>query len=44
MTFNGFTTEDFNVFNIDGLENRMTAIQEQIRPKLEYLGGLLHRL
>ncbi|BCB03199.1 YktB family protein [Bacillus sp. KH172YL63] len=40
MTFNGFTTEDFNVFNIDGLENRMTAIQEQIRPKLEYLGGL----
>ena len=38
MTFNGFTKDDFNVFNIDGLDNRMTAIAEQIRPKLDYLG------
>lgn len=38
MKFNGFTQEDFQVFTINGLENRMTAIQEQIRPKLDYLG------
>ncbi|MGE6753268.1 YktB family protein [Rossellomorea sp. NPDC071047] len=38
MKFNGFTQEDFHVFTINGLEDRMTAIQEQIRPKLDYLG------
>ncbi|UXH45561.1 DUF1054 domain-containing protein [Rossellomorea vietnamensis] len=38
MTFNGFTKDDFNVFKIDGLDDRMTAIAEQIRPKLAYLG------
>ncbi|TMU87932.1 DUF1054 domain-containing protein [Bacillus sp. BHET2] len=38
MTFKGFTKEDFNVFTIVGLEDRMTAIQEQVRPKLELLG------
>ncbi|MFI8577316.1 YktB family protein [Rossellomorea aquimaris] len=38
MKFNGFTQEDFQVFTINGLEDRMTAIQEQIRPKLDYLG------
>jgi len=38
MKFNGFKQEDFQVFSISGLEDRMTAIQEQIRPKLDYLG------
>ncbi|MEI2664886.1 YktB family protein [Rossellomorea sp. LJF3] len=38
MTFNGFTKDDFNVFKIDGLDDRMTAIAERIRPKLDYLG------
>ncbi|MGM0750273.1 MAG: YktB family protein [Bacillota bacterium] len=38
MKFNGFKQEDFQVFTINGLEDRMTAIQEQIKPKLEDLG------
>src|SRR3954462_14851465 len=38
MDFGGFTTEDFNVFLIDGLEARMEALKNTIRPKLEQLG------
>lgn len=38
MKFQGFTAADFNVFKIDGLEPRMEALQERIRPKLTYLG------
>jgi len=38
MEFQGFTTEDFNVFTIDGLEPRMEAMKQSIRPKLEVLG------
>lgn len=38
MDFNGFTNEDFEVFQIDGLEPRMEALKERIRPKLESLG------
>ncbi|WP_203362182.1 DUF1054 domain-containing protein [Bacillus sp. REN10] len=38
MEFPGFTTNDFQVFTIDGLEPRMEALQQQIRPKLEALG------
>jgi uncharacterized protein YktB (UPF0637 family) len=38
MKFNGFNGKDFDVFTIDGLEDRMEAIQQHIRPKLEYLG------
>jgi uncharacterized protein YktB (UPF0637 family) len=38
MSFNGFTIEDFNVFLIDGLEARMSALKENIRPNLEDLG------
>jgi len=38
MGFKGFTTEDFDVFLIDGLEARMAALKETVRPKLEYLG------
>ena len=39
MTFNGFNTQDFNVFQTDGLEERMDQIINQIRPKLEDLGN-----
>ncbi|HEY2421798.1 MAG TPA: DUF1054 domain-containing protein [Neobacillus sp.] len=38
MDFNGFIKEDFDVFLIDGLEARMDALKESIRPKLESLG------
>ncbi|MEH7377219.1 MULTISPECIES: YktB family protein [Neobacillus] len=38
MSFKGFTNEDFDVFLIDGLEARMAALKEIIRPKLEDLG------
>ncbi|MFC4617205.1 YktB family protein [Camelliibacillus cellulosilyticus] len=37
MTFNGFTEQDFAVFNVKGLEARMEAIITTIRPKLEAL-------
>lgn len=39
MAFTGFTKEDFDVFTIDGLENRMDALITHIRPKLEDLGN-----
>lgn len=38
MSFSGFTHADFDVFNIDGLDERMEALKAQIRPKLEELG------
>jgi uncharacterized protein YktB (UPF0637 family) len=38
MSFKGFTNEDFDVFLIDGLEARMSALKETVRPKLEDLG------
>jgi uncharacterized protein YktB (UPF0637 family) len=38
MEFKGFTNDDFDVFQIDGLEARMEALKERIRPKLESLG------
>lgn len=38
MAFSGFTKEDFDVFLIEGLEARMEALKERIRPKLEILG------
>ncbi|MYL70821.1 DUF1054 family protein [Halobacillus litoralis] len=34
-TFSGFTQEDFDVFSIPGLENRMEALKDRISPKLE---------
>lgn len=39
MGFTGFTKNDFDVFLIDGLEARMEALKETVRPKLEDLGG-----
>lgn len=44
MKFNGFTNEDFDVFLIDGLEPRMEALKERIRPKLEALGDYFSSL
>jgi uncharacterized protein YktB (UPF0637 family) len=38
MSFKGFTNKDFDVFKIDGLEQRMEAIVSSVRPKLELLG------
>lgn len=38
MSFSGFTESDFEVFSIDGLENRMDALITHIRPKLDALG------
>ncbi len=38
MDFNGFTEKDFDVFQIDGLDARMDALKESVRPKLEILG------
>jgi uncharacterized protein YktB (UPF0637 family) len=39
MEFSGFTKEDFDVFTIDGFEDRMEALKSTIRPKLEILGN-----
>ncbi|MCM3787700.1 DUF1054 domain-containing protein [Domibacillus indicus] len=41
MNFTGFTEEDFQVFQINGLTERMTAIQERIQPKFNQLGSAL---
>ncbi|WP_199617752.1 YktB family protein [Paenibacillus alkalitolerans] len=38
MAFNGFTSEDFDVFHIQGLEERMAAIRERIQPKFKAIG------
>jgi uncharacterized protein YktB (UPF0637 family) len=39
MEFNGFTNADFEVFTIDGLDERMDALKTNIRPKLDILGS-----
>ena len=41
MTFSGFTQTDFDTFKIDGLNERMTAIQERIQPKFKKIGEAL---
>lgn len=38
MSFSGFSNADFDVFKIDGFGQRMDALKENIRPKLEILG------
>ncbi|MGN8645155.1 DUF1054 domain-containing protein [Gracilibacillus sp. HCP3S3_G5_1] len=35
MTFKGFQQNDFDTFKIDGLDERMEAIQERIQPKFK---------
>jgi uncharacterized protein YktB (UPF0637 family) len=37
MSFQGFTKEDFQTFEVEGLEARMEAIISRIRPKFEQL-------
>jgi len=41
MTFSGFSAQDFEVFNIPGLEPRMDALIARVRPKLTELGAEL---
>lgn len=41
MNFEGFYTEDFQTFTIDGLEERMEAIRERIQPKFQVIGQAL---
>lgn len=38
MNFQGFHEKDFAVFEIEGLEPRMNALIENVRPKLDELG------
>lgn len=39
MEFQGFTKEDFEVFEVPGFEPRMDALKRCLRPKLEQLGA-----
>ncbi|MEC0090099.1 YktB family protein [Paenibacillus macquariensis] len=41
MSFTGFTQKDFDVFQVPGLEHRMEALIENVRPKLTILGAEL---
>ena len=41
MAFNGFEQKDFDTFHIEGLDERMTAIQERIQPKFKQIGDVL---
>jgi len=39
LNFEGFTQEDFDVFTVDGLDQRMEGIITHIRPKFETLAS-----
>ncbi len=41
MEFNGFTTDDFNIFHIEGLIPRKRAIEDRIQPKFKRIGDEL---
>ncbi|WP_456275644.1 YktB family protein [Bacillus sp. AK128] len=41
MTFSGFQQEDFQTFSIEGLDERMEAIKENIQPKFREIGAIL---
>lgn len=41
MTFSGFSQNDFDTFLIDGLDQRMAAIQQRIQPKFKIIGESL---
>ncbi|WP_066176381.1 YktB family protein [Bacillus marinisedimentorum] len=41
MQFDGFTKQDFQTFQIEGLDDRMAAIKERIQPKFSSLGSAL---
>lgn len=38
MKFKGFEQEDFDLFLVDGLEERMEVLKKQLRPKFEMFG------
>lgn len=38
MSFAGFSQSDFDTFSIDGLDQRMEAIQSRIQPKFKQIG------
>ncbi|WP_186577600.1 YktB family protein [Aquibacillus kalidii] len=38
MSFTGFEKQDFDTFEIDGLEERMDAIKSRIQPKFKVIG------
>jgi len=40
MNFTGFNQKDFDTFAIEGLEERMKAIQERIQPKFRVIGEI----
>ncbi|KAA0548085.1 DUF1054 domain-containing protein [Bacillus sp. BGMRC 2118] len=41
MEFTGFDEKDFNTFLIDGLDERMASIKENIQPKFREIGSVL---
>ncbi|GAA0446106.1 YktB family protein [Lentibacillus halophilus] len=41
MAFTGFHQDDFNVFDIDGLDERMESIRNRIQPKFKAIGDEL---
>jgi uncharacterized protein YktB (UPF0637 family) len=41
MRFTGFDSKDFDVFKVEGLDERMAALIQHIRPKLETLAEAL---
>ncbi|QJD88083.1 DUF1054 domain-containing protein [Cohnella herbarum] len=41
MAFSGFDNRDFEVFEIEGLESRMEALIDRVRPKFHHLGELV---
>jgi len=41
LTFQGFEQKDFNTFKIEGLDERMEAIQTRIQPKFQEIGSEL---
>ena len=40
MTKYTFAPKDFKAFDVDGLENRMEALNEHVRPQLNQLGTI----
>ncbi|WP_060680365.1 YktB family protein [Virgibacillus halodenitrificans] len=41
MNFDGFNQHDFDTFSINGLDERMEAIQSRIQPKFQELGSYM---
>ncbi|MBM6618612.1 YktB family protein [Bacillus suaedaesalsae] len=41
MVFTGFSEKDFNTFQIEGLDERMASIKENIQPKFRDIGNVL---